>query len=159
MSAAVEQHLAKALKSQGKSKAEIEERLAQLREPARTQDVIQDGDDVHGFIGEDYRPDLFRYSWIPADKAGTRDRMERQRFVSMEGLDVRMRGIAGGVIMARKIEDEAVYKAARAQRDHQRRHGSRKESLPWVPSQLGDSRSSGSMTSKRERVTVSGEGD
>lgn len=111
-------------------------------DPISVKDVIQDGDDPFGFYGADYRPDLMRYSWVP--NAAAAERLKRQAFFAIDG-DVKMRGLSGGIIMGRLLRDEATYRAARQQRDYERRTGRTQQTK-----QMGDGANPGrfSLTSK-----------
>tara|TARA_Y100000310_G_scaffold89505_1_gene86598 strand:+ start:3133 stop:3627 length:495 start_codon:yes stop_codon:yes gene_type:complete len=150
-----EAYIARAMRKDGKSDEQISARLAVLRRPASVDDVIQDSDDQFAYVGDDHRPDLYRYSWVP-DKGNQVERLERQDFTKCTGLDVRPRGIPGGITMMRTLEKEALYKSARAKRDYERRYGKRRVRQQWAPNH-GDA--DGWIGDERVPMAAHGQGD
>ena len=94
--------------------------------------VMTAEEDLFAFIGRDVRRDL-RYSQVFDSQQV--DALERRGFVRLDTaeLDIRVRGVPGGVIMARKRDVDAKAAAARQNIDDQRRHGTRSETRSFRP--------------------------
>ena len=110
------------------------------REPPNVSDVVLEGDDPFGYIGADagQLQDHMRLSRV--EKNSDIERLKRQGFTMVADhrqgaasglMDVRMRGVDGGVIMGRPNKLEATYKLARAKKDFERRTAHKQKQETW----------------------------